>query len=110
VVPPTPANEPVVTKSEAYVELEKMATKVARKQNISFGSAFAQVYAANPDLVAQDKAAHMAKVAGAGIDPNEVLITTLMGLGYSREHATGMALEIRAKAPTGDALYQHSAA
>jgi hypothetical protein len=52
----------------------------------------------------------LAKASGAVLDPNEVLITTLMGLGYSREHATGMALEIRSKAPTGDALFQRNAA
>jgi hypothetical protein len=109
VVPPTPVSEAPVVVSDAYAKMQEKAGELAKAEGISQASAFAKVYQLHPDLAAEDRQFHLAKAAG-GVDPNEILITTLMGLGYSREHATGMALEIRSKAPTGDALYQTRAA
>ena len=105
---------PVPMVSAAFGELQKRAAKLQKGDpKLSSASAFAKAYSdpANRDLVEQDRQFHFNKAAGGLPDPMEELVRTVqMVLGCSIEHARGLALEIRAKKPTGDALYPRPAA
>ena len=111
----TPTPEPERTAlSPAFVKMQEKAEKRARKNGTWVATELSKIYAdpENADLVQADKAFHVSKASGGGLpDPMEELVRTVqMVLGCSIEHARGLALEIRAKKPSGDALYPRPAA